>query len=130
VKPLADILRTHRRIAIVGGPRTGKSTLAAQVRDRPVIATDDTKDHPWEDQPEIAKRRVEGHESFCLEGVQAARALRKGLEVDAIIVLTEPKEARSKGQRAMAAGQEKIIREALAMHPGVTVYREGSDSDA
>lgn len=41
----------YRRIAIVGGPRTGKTTLSQVVTDRPVIATDDFMGAPWEEVP-------------------------------------------------------------------------------
>ena len=125
VKPMRDIARAHKRIAVVGGPLTGKTTVSREVTDRPVLSTDDTMDADWADQPEIAKRRVEGMDAFVLEGVQAARALRKGLEVDAIVVMETPKGERTKGQAAMAKGQEKIIADALAMNPGVVVYWEG-----
>lgn len=46
---LADILSQFRRVAIAGGPRTGKTTLAAAVTDRRVIATDDYMGKPWAD---------------------------------------------------------------------------------
>src|SRR5262245_4436614 len=38
-----DVLGKYSRVAIVGGPRTGKTTLSATVSDRPVIHTDDFK---------------------------------------------------------------------------------------
>lgn len=122
---LAAVLAAHKRVAIVGPPRTGKSTLASQVKDRPVIATDDTKRHPWADQPGITIKRAEGHERCVIEGVQVARALRKGLQVDAIVVLDAPHETLNDGQRRMSKGHAKILADALAMNPGVVVYREG-----
>lgn len=121
---LPEILAAHRRIAIVGGPGTGKSTLASRVNDRTILHTDDTMEAKWEHQPAITIERASRHESFALEGVQAARALRKGLQVDAIIVLETPHEPRTPGQERMAKAQETILRDALARNPHAKVYRE------
>ena len=122
---LDAILAKHARVAIVGAPRTGKTTLAATCTDREVIHTDDHKQAAWANQPAIIIGRTAGRERFVIEGVQTARALRKGLEVDAEIVLTEPKVEVTPGQKAMGKGHDKILREALRTAPGVTVYREG-----
>lgn len=119
---LPQILAQHKRVAIVGGPRTGKSTLAATVNDRPVMCTDDTQDQPWSEQPAIWLERAK-QDAFVIEGVQVARTLRKGLQVDAVIVLPDPLTTLSKGQWAMTKGHKKILAEALALNPGVPVYR-------
>lgn len=120
---LADILAQHDRVAIAGGPGTGKSTLAGTVDDRPVLHTDDTKALDWADQPAAIIARAHGHHRMVIEGVQVGRALRKGLAVDAIVILSEPQEARTKKQAAMAKGCDKILAEALALNPHVKIYR-------
>lgn len=119
---LQDVLAKHGRVAIAGGPRTGKTTAARSVTDRPVIATDDTKDAPWTEQPELAKVRCCGRERFVIEGVQVGRALRKGLGVDAIVIMNAPKVPLTEGQERMRKGCDKILREAIKAHPGVPVY--------
>lgn len=117
------ILSKHKRIAIVGGPKVGKTTLAKLATDRPVHHNDDGKHIPWEDQPAYWKAAVTGQDSFVLEGVQAARALRKGLEVDAVIELTKPHVELSKGQAAMHKGHTKIFGDVLASDHKMMVYR-------
>lgn len=83
----AEALARYPRIAIAGGPKVGKSTLTKQITDRPIIHTDDTMHQAWEDQPFIAIERCKPHLRFVVEGVQVPRALRKGLEVDAVLWL-------------------------------------------
>jgi hypothetical protein len=53
----ACFLRTYARVAIAGGPRTGKTTLAATVKDRPVVHTDDfIVGHEWSEVPALASK--------------------------------------------------------------------------
>ena len=124
---LATVLAKHAKIAVAGGPRTGKTTLVRHVFDRPVFSTDDTMSQPWEDQPQIAIERVQDREKFVLEGVQVGRALRKGLKVDAVIVMEQPMVELSPHQASMAAGCRKILAEALEMNPDLVVYRVEPD---
>ncbi len=79
----------HPRIAICGGPRTGKTTLASLVADRRVVHTDAWIALPWGEVPHAIIAECTGLDSFVVEGVQAARALRKGLEVDVVIWLDD-----------------------------------------
>jgi hypothetical protein len=118
-----QICATHKRIAIVGGPRTGKTTLAKTCTDRPIHHNDDGKHLSWESQPEYWKSRVEGQDSFVIEGVQAARALRKGLQVDAVVELDKPHVELSKGQVAMSKGHKKIFGDVISANPFLKVYR-------
>jgi dephospho-CoA kinase len=123
-----EILREHKRVGIVGGPRTGKTTLASLVRDRPVIGTDRFKDEvSWDDTPASIIAEAEKHESVVIEGVMVARALRKGLPLDAIIYLTRPKVDESElkqGHRSMAKGVQTVFREWRAGHLDVPVFVE------
>lgn len=118
-----DILKKHKRIAIVGGPQTGKTTLAKTVTDRPVHHNDNGKHIPWEDQPEYWKNQVFGQDAFVLEGVQAARALRKGLQVDAVIELDKPHVPLKPGQLAMSKGHVKIFGDVKAANPLLKIYK-------
>lgn len=115
----------YPRVAIVGGPRTGKTTFARSVRDRPVISTDDYMDLPWEDVPaKVIEAAAAAGASFVVEGVQAARALRKGLEVDAVIVLTQPKTELTPGQAAMGKGVMTVFNEWQSSRPGAVIAVE------
>lgn len=86
-----ELLNQYKRIAIVGVPKAGKSTLSNQIKDRVVIHGDDYVDMKWADQPLAIIKNCGDHKTFCLEGCLAARALRKGLQVDAVIVLDTPR---------------------------------------
>jgi hypothetical protein len=103
------LLREYERVAILGGPRTGKSTLANSVLDRPVIRTDDLLHVPWEDIPGLLLEQCTGLGRYLIEGVQIARALRFGLVVDAILYLDEPRAAQSNGQRSMCKAVATIF---------------------
>jgi predicted GTPase len=119
------LIGRYDRVAIVGGPRTGKSTLANAVRDRPVIPTDSYMDLPWEDVPaKVIEAAGAAGGRFVVEGVQAARALRKGLEVDAVIVMTQPKTALTSGQAAMGKGVMTVFEEWRGNNPGALVMKE------
>lgn len=117
------------RICITGGPKTGKTTLANKLslagaaglgaeRD-PVHHTDDTIPLGWSnDSAEVAKWFDEPG-PWIIEGVAVSRALRKWRErhpgepppVDRVIRLTVPRVALSKGQAAMAKGEETVWQE-------------------
>lgn len=119
------VLRNHRRVAIAGGPRMGKTTLSRLVRDRPVIGTDEYKKLPWEEVPLQMIADVKDLPAFVIEGVQVPRALRKGLEVDAVVYMTRPKVAsRKPGQISMAKGVWTVFREWRAANPHIPVFVE------
>lgn len=105
----------------------GKSTLAQLATDRPVIGTDDYRSLPWEEVPHAMIRDVSGLQSFVIEGVQVPRALRKGLEVDAVIYMTRPKvKHRKPGQVAMAKGVRTVFDEWHTTNQHVPVFIEGA----
>src|SRR5690606_36894279 len=105
-----DLLTQHKRIAIVGAPRTGKTSCTSQVSDRPLIHTDDWMDWPWEELPAHVPKASAGLESFVVEGVRAPDAMRKGgLEVDAVVYLSRPKVQQTPAQRAMGVGVHTVL---------------------
>jgi hypothetical protein len=107
-----DFISMHDRVAIVGGPRSGKTTLAASVTDRPVFGTDDLMALPWEDVPRAVIEKAETLGSrWVIEGVQVARSLRKGLCPDAVLVLRGSHGGLTPGQSAMSKGIDSVLRE-------------------
>jgi hypothetical protein len=121
----ADLLLKYRRVAIVGGPKTGKTThFAAMVTDREIIHTDDWKQLPWEVVPELAIAKAKPFAEFVIEGVQVARALRKGLEVDAVFLTTKPKAPRKPGHVSMTKAVMTVFREWRHAHPDVPLLIE------
>lgn len=107
-----------RRTAILGGPRSGKTTYAAKLmagegERRPVVHTDDFIALGWERQPEAVIEACRAHEEagrgFILEGVTAARALRKGLLVDEVIYLHGSRVELTPKQDAMRKGVRTVF---------------------
>lgn len=107
------------RIIILGGPRTGKTTLASRVAldcgIKVVYHTDALiPGRNWADQGEAALnllcRAHTDHEQFVYEGVLAVRALSRWLKTqpgkpcDRVIVLTVPKVPQSPEQQRFMKG--------------------------
>ncbi len=112
------------RVAIVGPPRAGKSTLSEQLATMlraPVVHADHYAYLGWSQASDaLADRMLEGPAIF--EGVAVSRALRKVLArtprsarppVDAVIVLGTPLEPLEHGQRVMALGHDRVLSEVL-----------------
>lgn len=116
-----ELLKTKKRIAIAGGPRAGKTTLAMGVRDRPVLSTDSYMSIDWENVPEVVNDAVSELPEFILEGVQVARCLRKGLKVDAVVYLGMPRVELTKGQETMRKACRTVFEEWLRSGAGVDV---------
>ncbi len=109
---LATRLRGVRRVVVVGGPGTGKTTLAqglSQALGVPVRSTDSTIG--WSESSLRAARWMAG--DGVVEGVAAVRALRKSLDAggplpDVVVHLREPQDRRTPGQERMARGHDTI----------------------
>jgi adenylate kinase family enzyme len=107
------------RIVIGGGPNTGKTTLAAQLANgSPSLSTDDLMHLPWSEASVVASFWYDAPGPWVVEGVAAARALRKWLKrhatgkpCDRVIWLRQPKAPQVGGQVAMAKGCETVWRE-------------------
>lgn len=108
----AFLLLRYPRIAIAGGPGTGKTTLASHVRDRPVIHTDDFATEAWAEIPSAVLAEVaRAGDTWCVEGCLVARALRKGLRPDVVIVLERPRIILTPRQEIFTKGITTILRE-------------------
>lgn len=104
-----DLLSRYPRVAIAGGPRTGKTTLSALGDGRTVVHTDDWINRTeWEGVPtEVIKACGTG--PVIVEGVQVPRALRKGLSVDCVVWLERPRTLQTRKQLIMLAGLRTIF---------------------
>ena len=104
------------RVVIAGGPRTGKTTLAASLG-LPVLHTDDLISLGWVAAGAAAAKWIDQPGPWIIEGVTAPRALRRWLKrhegkpCDLIVFLARAEIPRTRGQEAMAKGCAKIFAE-------------------
>lgn len=121
---LKVMLRAHERIAIIGGPRTGKTTLSHYVDDRPVVHADDLIKLGWsEASASLSKMVNDIRGPVVVEGVAVPRALRKGMRVDAVLWLSKVHHPQSSGQASMTKAVQTVFDEWAADHRDVPVYR-------
>lgn len=121
------------RIAIIGAPRAGKTTLAlelARTRHLRVVHADDLARLGWSAASDEIARLIATPADLIIEGVAVVRGLRKALEtpgppVECCIVLERPRSPLSRGQLAMARGCETVLRqiEAELVGRGVRLER-------
>lgn len=110
-----------KRTLILGGPRTGKSTLAGELAaGRPVYRTDQlVGTHEWSAASDAVVKWFDTLPGdFVIEGVTVVRGLRKwlklhpaGLPADEFIWLKSPRETLSPGQLSMYRGTLTIMDE-------------------
>jgi len=107
------------RVAIVGGPRAGKTTLALGLGWKlalPVRHADDLIALGWsEASSRLAHEILAADGGGIFEGVSIVRALRKALDespgrpVDALVILPEAREPLTTEQRAMWRAQGTLL---------------------
>lgn len=136
----------NQRIILVSGPRAGKSTYARQLREQgiPTRCTDppelvkdleaDVEYLPsgldWSAASQyVCDQWMTKPGPWCIEGVAAARALRKWphehMPADRIIVFTEhhPEAEVKRGQTAMLKAVLSVWSEIAHRFEGITEYR-------
>lgn len=118
------------RIAITGGPLTGKTTLAPTLGS-PVIHGDDFMHLGWSQSSQALAHAMRDPGPWVAEGVQVPRALRKMLEArpdvkpcDRLIILTTPYTAQGEGQRRMSLGIDTVLAGVLPLLRGLGVEIE------
>ena len=116
------IIERYDRVALVGGPNSGKTTATQSVRGRPVIHATKFHGMGWKNQPGLIRAEVKNQSRFVVEGVQVARALRKGLKVDAAIWMNPIPGRQSRKQETMTKGIKKIFLEWWASKPGARIF--------
>lgn len=106
------------RVAIAGGPRCGKTTLASALGVAPVRHTDDLISKGWSEASAEAATWFDETGPWIIEGVAVPRALRKwlaahpdGKPCDIVYWLDTPHTELTKGQRGMLRGCETVWRE-------------------
>ncbi len=123
-KKIQEILRTHRRVAVTGGPDTGKSIVTDYVTDRPVYHSDAFTDDDWHTKPDALIREAYQNDSpqgYVVAGITADRAVRKGLQVDAIIHCETPRKAlNTRGRKTLKTQIDKRVR--TLEENGIPVY--------
>lgn len=100
-RALRELLERHARVAITGPPKCGATTLSRIVTDRRVIHTEAFKGLAWAKVPQAVVDEIGDRERFVVEGVQVPRALKRGLEVDCVVLLREPLEDLDARQAAL-----------------------------
>lgn len=120
----SDILRRYARIAVAGVPRAGKTSLLEHyevlLEDLPwagpkriLFHTDDLQDAVWEEIPGIICQTLNIIPAYMVEGVQVARALRKGLKPDVVLFFPDvhPAVEPTAGQKNMGKGVLTIMKQ-------------------
>lgn len=108
-------LRPSTRMLIIGGPLTGKTTMAKAIGERfniPVKHTDDLiKTHEWSEASQEVSTWLDKPGPWIIEGTAGARALRKwldrnpeGVPCNAVHLLTKPHQELTSGQEALSKG--------------------------
>lgn len=119
------------RIVIVGGPRTGKTTVAKAMPNP--RHTDDVIDMGWSAASEHVSYWFNSPGPWTIEGVATARALRKwltanptGTPCDAVRIMDRAVVGRTPGQETMAKGVDTVWREIapLLLARGVEITHE------
>ena len=109
-------------VVICGGPKTGKTHLCRNLG-RQVIHTDEyMPSFTWVEGPWALISWVRGKDRWVMEGVQSARALRKGLEADAVIFLDGSVQELQPRQEGLRKSVDKWFGDWHAEHPDVPTF--------
>lgn len=124
-KRLGKVSSSGERIAIIGWPRSGKTTLAKKMglglSTESVRSTDDVKDLGWSEASEEVATWFDKPGPWIIEGVAVARALRKWkaahpnkpAPIDKLIRIGTPKMTLTTDQTVMGKGIDRVLEEIL-----------------
>jgi len=122
-----NLLEKYDRVALTGVVNSGKSLLLdyADIGGRKVVHTDDLRETPFEEKPARIKDELEGEDKFILAGMQVPRALRKGLEVDAVVWLNLPRKRLTARQAGFSKGARTVLDKWRKENPAIPVFWSG-----
>ncbi len=116
------ILAKYPRIALTGGPSVGKTTLSGIVADRPVFHSDDFKHYDWSQASAVMAAAVNLQPGpLVVEGVAVPRALRKGMLIDAVVLLRKPRMKQATGQISMTKGIFTVLEQWRLEHLDIPI---------
>jgi len=124
---LGKVVRGER-VVIIGWPKTGKTTLAANMGGG--RSTDETMHMDWSDASAEVSTWFDKPGPWIIEGVAVARALRKWRErhpnkpppIDKLIRLRRPHQELDVGQVSMGKGIDKVLEEIMPwLYGNVTI---------
>lgn len=111
------------RVAITGQSASGKTTLAMNMVDRPMFHTDDYRDMPWGNQPVELIKAIGDLDKFVIEGVTVPRLLKRGLQIDLLIILTKPNYVLTKNEEKLWKNMQPSLRRWLLSNKTTRVER-------
>ena len=100
-----ELVACYKKVALTGPPKSGKTILANQIKDRSIIHADDYR---TDLAPGIEAVKLN---MFLIEGVQVPRILSKGLDVQIVICLNKSLESLDAYQRDTAKSVHSILTE-------------------
>jgi hypothetical protein len=124
-----------KKIAVVGRPRTGKTTLAKKLSEDLGLALHHTDDSinkiPFKDTDRHWINKLSGEESYIVEGVQVSRMLRSGgkdgsWKPDKLIVVEASHPVR-KEHKGLASLCKSAVDQWCESNPDVEVERVYND---
>lgn len=123
------------RIGITGAPGTGKSHIADATEGFPVVHADDVLKLPdgsrraWDDiGPAVCELCPAG--KLLVEGTEVPQAVRSGLKLDVLYVLTEPCEEQEPAHLHLWASMVTVLKQCTEKYPGLRILYEGEVQDA
>lgn len=123
------------RIGITGAPGTGKSTLSETITGLPVVHADDVLALPdgtkraWDDiGPAVCELCPSG--KLLVEGTEVPQAVRSGLRLDLLYVLTEPCEHQEPAHLHLWASMLTVLKQVTESNPGLRIIYEGDSQNA
>lgn len=129
---IVQLVRDHKRVAVVGGGGVGKSSSSAEAQRRllseltlsvPLFGADRYQKLKWEDQSDAIKAELGAYRGdlWIAEGTRVAYALRKGLTVGAVLHLTKLT-PNAKGRTTIAAQVKTVLGQFMESNPDIPVF--------
>ncbi len=119
-------LSFYKRILVVGGPRSGKTTWVNEQDwgDQVIFHLDTHITHDWREDVEWWIRTLAKQPRFVAEGVKGAYLLVKGLEVD-LVIRCEYARPTTPKQRALQVAEANKFWAWHLSHDNVPVHTRG-----